>query len=117
MATISAILVPAQGQGGIESVTKQTIAPAASGAEIALGNNMIFAIVGIPVGTPGAATAANINVQFGPVGLGAATAANFAIPVGQIVTLDTSDSFRSIRVFNNCTTTNVDVYVMKLSRV
>jgi hypothetical protein len=100
----------------VESVTKQTITPAASGAEIVLGQNQIFAITAIPVGTPGATTGANINLEFGPTGLGAASAADMGLPVNQVFTFDTSEQFKSIRIFNNCTTTNVDVYVLKLSR-
>jgi hypothetical protein len=100
----------------VESVTKQTIAPNASGAEILLGTNQIFAITGIAVGTPGTTTGANINLEFGPAGLGAATAADMGLPVNQVFTFDMSDEFKSIRVFNNCTTSNVDVYVLKLKR-
>lgn len=116
MATFAAVFSPSSASGGVESVTKQTIAPAASGAEIALGTNQIFAISAIPVGTPGATTGANINLEFGPAGLGAASAADMGLPVNQVFTFDMSDEFRSIRVFNNCTTTNVDVYVLKLKR-
>ena len=116
MATFAAVFSPGSASGGVESVTKQTIAAGASGAEIALGTNALFAISAIPIGTPGATTGANINIEFGPSSLGAASASDFGVPVNQVFTFDTSAQFRSIRIFNNCTTTSVDVYVLKLSR-
>lgn len=117
MATFAAVFSPASASGGVESVTKvAALAPAASSAEIVLGQNQLFAISAIPVGTPGATTGAYINLEFGPAGLGAATASDFGIPVNQVLTFDTGEQFKSIRVFNNCTTTNVDVFVLKLSK-
>lgn len=118
MAVFSAVFRPSDSTGGIEKVNKVTaLAAAASSAEIVLGTNVPFAIVAIPIGTPGATTGANINVRFGPLGLGAATAADFGIPVNVVLTFDTGSGFQSVRVFNNCTTSAVDVYVMPLSKV
>ena len=114
MATFSAVFSPSSASGGVESVTKQTISAGASGAEIALGTNQLFAISSIASST--AAAPLNINLEFGPSGLGAATASDMGLPIGQVFTFDTSDEFKSVRVFNNATTGSVDVYVMKLKR-
>lgn len=118
MAVFASILKPTDGAGGIESVTKSAgLAAAAVSSEIKLGTNQLFAIVAMPLGTPGSTTAANINVRFGPDGLSTADATDFGIPVNTVLTFDTGDTYRSLRVYNNCTTTAVDVYVLKLSRV
>lgn len=117
MAVFASILKPTDAAGGIEAVTKAAgIAAGASSNEIVLGTNQLFAVVGMPLGTPGSTTAANINLKLGPAGLSAAAATDFGIPVNTVLTFDTGDTFNSIRVFNNCTTTAVDIYVLKLSR-
>lgn len=115
MASISAIFSPQSAAGGIENVTKVTaLAAGASSSEISLGTNQLFAITGIASST--AAAPLNMNVEFGPAGLGAATAADMGLPLNQVFTFDTGEQFKSIRVYNNATTGAIDVYVMKLSK-
>jgi hypothetical protein len=115
LATFAAVFSPSSASGGVESVTKvSALAAGASSAEIVLGSNQLFAISSIASAT--AAAPFNINLEFGPPGLGAATASDMGLPVGQVFTFDMSDEFRSIRVFNNCATGPVDIYVLKLKR-
>lgn len=91
---------------GDRATTKVTaLGASTSSAEIVLGPNCIFAIIGT----------GNFNLAFGPASMSAAAATDFFIPSGQIVTLDTTNQWNSIRVFNN-TAGNIDIYVQKLSR-
>jgi hypothetical protein len=121
MATFNGVWKPTDASGGIQHTVKvAALAAGTSSAEISLGSNQIFSIVAFSnaVGT----TTNNINVRFGPVGLGAATATDFGLPVGTptsdagLTYFDTGDSYQSIRVFNNSAQT-VDIYVCKLSRI
>jgi hypothetical protein len=120
MATFSATWKPTDSTGGAQHTVKQTLTTGTSGAEISLGNNQIFMIVAFAAAA-GTATN-NINVRFGPTGLGAAAATDMGIPCGTPTSsasplfFDTGDTYQSIRVFNN-TAGSVDVYVCKMSRV
>lgn len=119
MAVFQHIPVPSSATGSIESVTSQTITTGASGAEIALGSRQLFMLTAFAqaAGT----TTNNINVKFGPSGLGAATVADMGLPISgptfsvAPVIFDTGDEFQSIRIFNN-STASVVIYVMKLNR-
>lgn len=100
----SAVLTPWSATGGIQDTTKSAALTAAtSTAEIVLGNNVTFVVWGTQ----------QINVRFGPAGLGAATATDFGIPANTLVILDTGEEFKSIRVFNNGSGA-ADIYVMRL---
>lgn len=121
MATFHAIWKPTDAAGGIQHTVKvAALAAGTSSAEISLGNNQLFSITAFAnaVGT----TTNNINVRFGPAGLGAATATDMGLPCGTPTSdagplfFDTGDTYQSIRVFNN-TAQTVDIYVCKMSRV
>lgn len=104
MARFAAVLSPYSGTGGFQETTKFAgQAAGASSAEVALGSNVSFVVWGTQ----------QINVKFGPTGLAAAAATDFGIPANTLVTFDTGEEFRSIRIFNNGSTT-ADIYVMRL---
>lgn len=108
-------IVPKSGSGGIENVTTQTITTGASGAEIALGPRQLFVVTAFAqaAGT----TTNNINIKFGPAGLGAAAVTDMGFPISgptfsvAPILLGTGEEFNSIRIFNN-STASVVVYVM-----
>src|SRR6266481_5659862 len=119
MSTPMYIPTPKSATGGIENVTSQTITTGTSGAEIALGPRQQFIITAFAQAA--STTTNNINLRFGPAGLGAATVADFGLPISGPTfsyapyMFDTGEEFSSIRIFNNSTATVV-VYVMLINR-
>lgn len=100
----AAVLTPWSATGGIQDTTKvAALGAGASSSEIVLGNNVTFVVWGTQ----------QINVRYGPAGLGAAAATDFGIPANTMVITDTGEEFKSIRVFNNGASA-ADVYVMRL---
>lgn len=112
--------IPKSATGGLQNTTKVTaLGAGTSSAEIVLGNYQLFMIAAYSPAAPTGTT--NINIRFGPAGLGAATASDFGLPVSGLTTsglpmiFDTGREFSSIRVFNN-TSGTVDIYVMLIQR-
>lgn len=93
MALTSAILAPVGSSGGTQS-NRADLSAAISGttstAEIAMGAYQYFVIN----------ASGDINVRFGPVGLPAATAADYRIPSGAQNLYPVSKQNPSIRIFN-----------------
>jgi hypothetical protein len=119
MATPQTVAVPMSATGGAENCVSQTITTGSSGAEIVIGNRTQFMITAFAQAT--GTTTNNINIKFGAAGLGAATVADFGLPISgptfsvSPAVFETGDEFSSIRIFNN-STASVVVYVMKLNR-
>jgi hypothetical protein len=102
MAVQSAILVPAG--DAVQKVS--ALAATTSSAALVLGTNRIFAINADQ----------DITIRFGNAGLAAADATFYRIPANQQTTLDLSDQFTQIRVFNLSSSTAANVWVLPLSR-
>jgi hypothetical protein len=119
MSTPTYIICPKSATGGIEHVVSQTITAGASGAEIALGARQHFIVAAFAQAT--GTTTNNINIKFGPAGLGAATASDLGLPISgptfsvAPMIFDTGEEFNSIRIFNN-STASVVVYVTLINR-
>ena len=101
MAVMDSILKPGQAKP-----TKQSILTEASGAEIVLGTNAIFTLVG---------NSGECHVAFGNASMGIAAITDMFVPADTLVTLDLGGEFSSIRIFNP-TAGTVDYYVLRMSK-
>lgn len=102
MAVFDAILSPAN-----RRAVKTTVTAAAASAEIAFGENEIFAIVG-----DGAFT-----LRFGlPGAVGTPDATDWYVPAGATETFDIGRSWTSFKIYNPSATQSVDVWYMILSK-
>jgi hypothetical protein len=101
LAVQSAILVPA----GDAVIKIAALAATTSSAQQSLGTNRIFAINADQ----------DITIRFGNTGMAAADNTFYRIPANQQTTLDTSDQFSFIRVFN-LGASAANVWILPLSR-
>lgn len=101
MAVMDSILKPGQAKP-----TKQSITTAASGAEIVLGTNAIFTLVG---------DSGACHLAFGNASMGVAAITDMFVPADTLITLDLGDEFSSIRLFNPEAGT-IDFYVLRMNK-
>jgi hypothetical protein len=109
MAVFSAVF----GFSGDAAQKVTALATVTASAEVVLGSNALFAIVGR--GSGANVLGGAFNLVFGNAGMGAPTAANFQFPGATVFTLQTGDHSDRIRVFNPDATA-IDVYIQRLDR-
>lgn len=108
-----AVFTSVFGFSGDATQKTTALATVTASAEIIIGPEALFAIVGR--GSGANVLGGAFNLVFGNSGMAAPTAANFQMPGATVFFLQTGDHADRIRVFNPDATA-IDVYVQRLDR-